>query len=48
MDKKTEERIVKTLEDISRSLRIISGREDIIRSEKPKNTYKDKYFAKSK
>lgn len=48
MDKKTEDTIVRLLDDIARSLRVISGREDNVRTiEKPKNTYKDKYFAKS-
>ena len=48
MEKKTETMIVKYLDDISRSLRILSGREDNVRTiEKTKNTYKDKYFTKS-
>ena len=48
MDKKTEDSIVRLLDDIARSLRIISGREDNVRTfEKPKDTYKDKYFTRS-
>lgn len=47
MDKRTEEMILRQLEDIARSLRVLSGREDNIRVETRKDTYKDKYFAKS-
>lgn len=47
MDKRTEEMILRQLEDIARSLRVLSGREDNIRVEPRKDTYKDKYFAKS-
>ena len=48
MEKRTEDLIVKYLDDISRSLRILSGREDNVRvAEKPKDTYKDKYFTRS-
>lgn len=47
MEKRTEDLIIKYLDDISRSLRILSGREDTVRVEKPKDTYKDKYFTRS-
>jgi hypothetical protein len=47
MEKRTEDLILRHLEDIARSLRILSGREDNIRVETRKDTYKDKYFAKS-
>ena len=47
MEKRTEELIVRYLDDIARSLRIISGREDNIRKEIVKETYKDKYFSKN-
>ena len=47
MEKRTEDLILRHLEDIARSLRILSGREDNIRVEPRKDTYKDKYFTKS-
>lgn len=47
MEKRTEDLILRHLEDIARSLRILSGREDNIRVETKKDTYKDKYFTKS-
>ena len=47
MEKRTEDLILRHLEDIARSLRILSGREDNIRVEIRKDTYKDKYFTKS-
>lgn len=47
MEKRTEDLILRHLEDIARSLRILSGREDNIRVETRKDTYKDKYFTKS-
>lgn len=47
MEKKTEDAIIRCLEDIARSLRILSGREDNIRKEIVKESYKDKYFQKS-
>lgn len=40
--------LVSVLSDIAKSLRIISGREDNVRTtEKPKKSYADKYFSKS-
>lgn len=47
MEKRTEDAIMRYLEDIARSLRVLSGREDNYRVEPKKDTYKDKYFAKS-
>ena len=48
MEKRTEDLILRHLEDIARSLRVLSGREDNVRTiEKPKDTYKDKYFTRS-
>lgn len=47
MEKRTEDLILRHLEDIARSLRVLSGREDTVRVEKPKDTYKDKYFTRS-
>ena len=47
MEKRTEDLILRHLEDIARSLRILSGREDNSRVEPRKDTYKDKYFTKS-
>lgn len=47
MEKRTEEMIIRHLADIARSLRILSGREEDIRNEIRKETYKDKYFSKS-
>lgn len=47
MEKRTEDLILRHLEDIARSLRILSGREDNVRVEPRKDTYKDKYFTKS-
>lgn len=47
MEKKTEDAIIKNLNDIAKSLRIISGREDNNRDfNKPVKTYADKYFSK--
>lgn len=48
MEKRTEDAIIKYLDDIARSLRVLSGREDNIRKEILKETYKDKYFSKDK
>ena len=48
MEKRTEDAIVKYLDDIARSLRILSGRENNIRKEIIRKTYKDKYFSKDK
>ena len=47
MEKRTEDAIIRHLDDIARSLRVLSGREDNVRVEPRKDTYKDKYFAKS-
>ena len=47
MEKRTEDAIIKYLDDIARSLRVLSGREDNVRVEPRKDTYKDKYFTKS-
>ena len=48
MEKRTEDAIIRLLENIARSLRVISGREDNVRApEQPKKTYADRYFAKS-
>ena len=48
MEKRTEDLIVRYLEDIARSLRIISRREDAPSREIIKKTYKDKYFSRDK
>lgn len=48
MEKRTEDAIIKYLDDIARSLRIISGREDNVSKEIIKKTYKDKYFSRDK
>ena len=48
MEKRTEDKLIAYLDDIARSLRILSGREDNYSVEERKDTYKDKYFAISK
>ena len=48
MEKRTEDAIIRLLEDIARSLRVISGREDAPSKEIIRKTYKDKYFSKDK
>lgn len=39
--------LMNVLRDIAESLRIMSGRQDNYRVEERKDTYRDKYFAKS-